>query len=386
MHLKKQKKHSEFNNAGYHKYKVLLIAICSTIVFFAGCQSKPKGSDNINNSNTAENNQVVDIKTTETDSGDTDTVTTAEKDQKEGTQNTEENSSEESTSLFSELSKYQFVFSSGAGAWQTILNINADGTFHGSYTDSDMGDTGEDYPNGIVYSSTFEGKFTTPKKVNDYTYSVSIEFMKLEKKAGNEEIIDGIKYIYTQPYGLEDAKEIHIYTPQAPIKELPEGYRSWTGYRELSNVKEEYLPFYGLYNVETESGFSSYIIDESKESSKETDITAEIEEIEKQSEEMYNRLENEDLNQSEMNLLAKDIYELWDDEINRVWGYLKDTLDENAMDYLTKAQREWITMKENEIEKAGSEYEDGSIRPMIEYLKGAELTKDRVYELIEILK
>lgn len=64
----------------------------------------------------------------------------------------------ESTLQFSKLSKYQFVFSSGVGAWQTMLNINEDGSFKGYYSDSDMGDTGEGYPNGIIYLSVFEGK------------------------------------------------------------------------------------------------------------------------------------------------------------------------------------------------------------------------------------
>ncbi len=345
------------------KRKLLLVAAVSTVVLFAGCQSGIKAS----NSTNTENNQVIGNETDENDS--TDTMTPVE-----------------ATIQFSELSKYQFIFSSGAGAWQTILNINEDGTFTGYYSDSDMGDTGEDYPNGINYSSTFEGKFTTPKKVNGYTYSTSIESIKLEKEVGSEEIIDGIKFIYSEPYGLNDAKEIYIYTTQAPIKELPEGFRSWVGYMDLSTVKEEYLPFYGLYNVETESGFSSYLIDGIEEENTDVDIIAEVADIEKQSEEMNARLKNEDLNQSEMNFLAKDIYELWDDEINKVWGYLKDTLDKDAMDQLTSVQKEWITKKENEINKAGSKYEGGSMRPMIEYLKGAELTRDRVYELIELLK
>lgn len=364
-----KKKYLEFN-ANIKKLEkyinkrkfLLLVAVSSTVILFTGCQSEHKTSNNTN----TENNQI-DNKTTENDS--TDAITPVE-----------------STIQFSELSKYQFVFSSGAGAWQTILNINGDGTFKGYYSDSDMGDTGEGYPNGINYSSTFEGKFTAPKKVNDYTYSTSIESIKLEKEVGSEEIIDGIKYIYSEPYGLDDAKEIYIYTTQAPLKELPEGFRSWVGYMDLSDAKDEYLPFYGLYNVETESGFSSYVIDEIEEENTELDITAEVAEIEKQSEEMNNRLLNEDLNQSEMNLLAKDIYELWDDEINKVWGYLKDSLDKGAMDKLTSVQKEWITKKEKETEKAGSEYEGGSIRPMIEYLKAAELTKDRVYELIKLLK
>lgn len=345
------------------KRKLLLVSVISIVVLFAGCQSENKTS---NNSNT-ENNQVIDSKTTENDS--TDAITPME-----------------STIQFPELSNYQFVFSSGAGAWQTMLTIDEDGTFKGYYSDSDMGDTGEGYPNGIIYSSTFEGKFTTPRRVNDYTYSMSIESIKLEKEVESEEIIDGIKYIYSEPYGLDNAKEFYIYTTQAPLNELPEGFRSWVGYMELSDVKDEYLPFYGLYNVETESGFSSYVKDEVEEENTESYIIAEVAEIEKQSEKLNNRLKNEDLNQSEMNLIAKDIYILWDDEINKVWGYLKDTLDKDAMNQLTSVQKKWINQKENDVKKAGSEYEDGSIRPMIEYLKGAELTRDRVYELIELLK
>lgn len=363
-----------------YKRKLFLVAVCSSAVLFSGCQGEGKTSNNTE----TEINQVIDSKTAENDS--TDSVTPAESKISEATPDVVENNSGEATFQFSELSTYQFIFASGAGAWQTLLNINEDGTFKGHYSDSDMGDAGKNYLNGTNYSSTFEGKFTAPKKVNDYTYSVSIESIQLEKEVGSEEIIDGIKYIYSEPYGLNDAKEIYIYTPQAPIEELPEGFRSWVGYMDLSKVKGEYLPFYGLYNVEPENGFSSYVIDEIEEDKSELDITAEVAEIEKQSEKMNNQLKNEDLNQSEMNLLAKDIYVLWDDEINKIWGYLKATLDTDAMDNLTSVQREWIVKKEKEVKKAGSEYEGGSMRPMAEYLKGAELTRDRVYELIELLK
>ncbi len=239
-----------------HKYKFLLLAaVCGTIVLFAGCQG--------GHTNTGDW-QATDSKGTENYS--TDTTMPGESNTEESniagvTASVEGDSSGELTLQFSELSKYQFVFSSGAGAWQTMLNINDDGTFKGYYSDSDMGDIGEDYPNGIIYSSTFEGKFTTPERINDYTYSVSIESVKLAKEAGTEEIIDGIKYIYTEPHGLSDSKEIYIYTPQASLEELPEGFRSWVGYRDLSNVEGKHLPFYGLYNVETDSGFSSYEID-----------------------------------------------------------------------------------------------------------------------------
>lgn len=359
---------------------LLLMAASSAILLFSGCQSENKNSNNTN----TEFNQEIESKDVENDSTN---VNVEEKSNNKDTATSEEKGdNEESSKFFSELSKYQFVFSSGAGAWQTLLNINADGSFKGYYSDSDMGDIGEGYPNGVNYSSTFEGKFTTPKKVNDYTYSISIDSINLEKKVGSEEIIDGIKYIYSEPYGLNDAKEILIYTTKAPLKELPEGFRSWVGYMELTNLKEEYLPFYGLYNVETESGFSSYLMDEVGKENTEFDITAEIAEIEEQYELMNSSLTKDDLTQLDMNFLARDMYALWDDEINKVWGYLKDRLDKDTMNSLTSKQKEWITKKENAIKEAGSEYEGGSIRPMIEHLKGAELTRDRVYELIELLK
>jgi len=370
----------KFTKNIYKRNVLLLIAVSSTVVLSTGCESirnklivSDTKKDQILDSKTSENQNTKDVKAEESNIS-------------EVTPTVEENSSEESINLFSELSKYQFVFSSGAGAWQTILNIYEDGTFIGHYSDYNMGDTGEDHPNGINYLSTFEGKFTTPKRINDYTYSMSIESMKLEKEVGSEEIIEGIKMIYSEPYGLNDAKEIYIYTTQAPLEELPEGYKNWIHFLDLSDKKEEHLPFYGLYNVETESGFSSYLKDEVVGENTDSDITAEVAAIEKQYEEMNDKLKNENLTQSEMNFLAKEIYELWDDEINKVWGYLKDTLDKDTMDNLTSQQREWIAKKESEIKKAGSEYEGGSMRPMVEYLKGAELTRDRVYELIELLK
>ncbi|HHU74805.1 MAG TPA: DUF1311 domain-containing protein [Clostridiales bacterium] len=394
-YLKSYKDIKMFNKSLY-KRKLLLMVAVSTAVLFAGCQSENIASNN----SITENNPVINIKESEKDSEEADSIMDLKETEKDSAEaialaelntaevipSVEESNREESGLEFSELSRCQFIFSSGAGAWQTILNINEDGTFKGEFMDSDMGNTGEDYPYGKNYSSRFEGEFTTPERVNDYTYSMTIKHIELEKEVGSEEIIDGIKYIYSEPYGLEDAKEIYIYTPQAPLKELPEGFRSWVGYRVLSDEKGEYLPFYGLYNVKAGSGFSSYMIDEIKESNTEFDIIAEVAEIEKQAEKLNQRLKNEDLNQSEMNFLAKDIYVLWDDEINKVWGYLKDTLDKDSMDKLTSVQREWIAMKENEINKAGSVYEGGSIRPMIEYLKGAELTRDRVYELIELIK
>ena len=38
-----------------------------------------------------------------------------------------------------------YSFGSGVGAWGTVMKVNKDGTFSGSYDGSDMGATGDGY-------------------------------------------------------------------------------------------------------------------------------------------------------------------------------------------------------------------------------------------------
>lgn len=149
-----------------------------------------------------------------------------------------------------------FWFLSGAGGWSTELHIEEDGSFFGLYHDSDMGMTGEGYPNGTEYICNFTGKFTTPKKVNSYTYSMKIEYMEQEKTEGEEYYEDGVKYVVSTPYGLDSADEILIYLPDAPIAELPEEFLSWAFYGE---PETETLECYGIYNVSGEEGFTGFV-------------------------------------------------------------------------------------------------------------------------------
>ena len=52
-----------------------------------------------------------------------------------------------------------FIFTSGVGGWGTDLTIAPDGTFTGSYHDSEMGAIGDENPNGEVYVCAFSGAF-----------------------------------------------------------------------------------------------------------------------------------------------------------------------------------------------------------------------------------
>ena len=163
---------------------------------------------------------------------------------------------EEQSSVFEKIPQ-EFVFTSGAGGWETVLTINSDGTFTGEYKDSEMGDTGENYPNGTMYICNFKGKFTSPKQVDEYIYSMKLEYLEQEKNPGDEYYEEGTRYLVSEPYGFDHADEFLIYFPGIAIANLPDGFTNWLN--AFLNVQTtEIFPHYGIYNVGGEEGFVSY--------------------------------------------------------------------------------------------------------------------------------
>ncbi|MCI8326647.1 MAG: DUF1311 domain-containing protein [Lachnospiraceae bacterium] len=288
-----------------------------------------------------------------------------------------EDSKEQSFSL-ADLSTTEFCFCSGAGAWQTTLNINADGSFSGQYSDSNMGDTGDGYPGGIVYLCAFTGQFSQPKKINDYTYAVQIEKLDYEKEVNTEEIIDDRRFIYSNAYGLDDAKELFIYLPGAPLAEFSEEFKSWIKTYSDSFAEETNLPFYALHNKVHDYGFYSQDIVEALTKSmslwKESAAGLEAE------------IQEGSLSQMEYNEKTEELYRIWDCALNEVWNVLKRIMTPEEMEALTKEEREWITMKERISADAGAEFEGGSMQQMAINNKAAELTKERAYELYKLVE
>ncbi len=375
------------------RFKKWLTLLCMVFSFaaVAGCGTLEKAKDSAiteekDSSDTTEaaeeekNTLDVTEDTSEEIDGQKVTEDTSEEiDDQKTTEDIQEEPKAEGEFSFADVSNREFWFGSGAGAWCTVLYIHEDGTFEGTFHDSDMGDIGEENPNGVMYFSNFTGKFTKPGKVNDYTYSFQIEELKLEQELETEEIIEGVRYIYSEPYGLDEAENILIYLPGAPTKELPEEFMMWV--RQAFTVDAEELPFYGLYNEAPGYGFSSSEILVSYET-----VKRELESVEEAAKSLENKIQTEELTQLELNETTMEIYRLWDDELNQIWSYLKLKLDAESMERITADEREWISYKESEISNAGADYEGGSIQAMIENEKGAELTKARVYELAEYLK
>ncbi|MCR5469263.1 MAG: DUF1311 domain-containing protein [Lachnospiraceae bacterium] len=374
------------------KKKIIAAMMLGAAMVFAGC-----GSNGANDSakNTTESAAEVESEV-QTEVG-TESQTEAESEKVEdSTEKTTESGAETaevpSTLTFEDLKLKEFTFSSGAGGWSTYLHIDKDGSFTGSYGDSDMGDVGEGYEYGVYYYCDFTGHFEEPVKVNDYTYSLKIKDFSTGDKT-EPEIIDGIKYIPSGPYGMENTDEVLIYLPGTPISELPTEFVEWVSMPMAANYEEsDTIDFYGLYNPVEKDGFFSYDgedpdpykLDEFFENTY-ASVDDELAAVEEKAKEIEDAL-GEDSTQYELNMNAMWLATVWDKELNSLWGRLKETLPESEMTALTAEEKEWITKKDAAVEEEGAIYEGGSIQPLIMDTKRAELTEERVKYLAEILK
>ncbi|MBQ9458955.1 MAG: hypothetical protein IJU66_03390 [Oscillospiraceae bacterium] len=151
----------------------------------------------------------------------------------------------------------EFSFLSGVGGWSTDIEMSTDGTFTGAFHDSDMGDSSESYPNGTMHICTFSGRFGDVRRVDDYTYSMRLKEITCDPMDA-EWVEDGVHYVASIPYGLENADEVLVYLPGSQMSKLPWEFVSWVSSPNAwGNDRPLFLPFCGLYNVAEKEGWGS---------------------------------------------------------------------------------------------------------------------------------
>ncbi len=149
----------------------------------------------------------------------------------------------------------EFMFASGAGAWDTTLTLYPDGSFEGIFSDSDA-ESDPKYPNGTTYICKFKGKFGEITKLNEYACSMHLEELVCETEADTEWIEDGVRYIGTDAYGLSEGEEFILYMPFAPAAKLDEEFLGWWPDRILYRAGSiQTLLTYAIQNVNTKQGF-----------------------------------------------------------------------------------------------------------------------------------
>ena len=326
----------------------------------------------------------------ETAPGQTDEGTPDSSDLAQQTQQDQEQEAPEQTAApgefsFADLEGWEFYFSSGAGGWYEVLHVHGDGSFDGHFQDADMGDLDpERYPSGTLYCSDYTGTFTQPRKVDDFTYQFQVQSIEYSEEFG-ERIEDGTRVIYTDAYGMGDAQDLYLYLPGSLLQNLPQEYLNWTDRYVLEKTGGVELPYYGLYNEKPQNGFTSdWYGDEGQDA--EGSLSALLDDAaaraQQQADELEQKIQEAD-NQLDLSLLSDELYKVWDGALNEIWGILRENLDGETMEGLTQEEREWIARKEEAVQKAGKEYEAGTMQPMVTNLEAAEQTRLRVYELTE---
>ena len=110
-----------------------------------------------------------------------------------------------------------------------------------------------------------------------------------------------------------------------------------------------------------------------------------ISSAEKKTKELEAQIQNA-ATQTDMNISSGELYTLWDETINSVWGILRESMDEDDFGYLLDEQLDWIEEKEYAIQQAAAEYAGGSMAALAANQKATELTRERVYKLAEYLE
>lgn len=92
--------------------------------------------------------------------------------------------------------------------------------------------------------------------------------------------------------------------------------------------------------------------------------------------------EPEQETQTGLNMQSYKQFKLWDGELNKIWGALKDTLPKSEMSQLTANEMSWIDMKNQKANEIKKQYEGVSIMPLEVNSELGSLTRKRCYYLV----
>lgn len=150
-----------------------------------------------------------------------------------------------------------FIFSSGAGAWGTWLDLKADGTFEGAYNDSNAGENGPGYL-GNIYEAIFTGEFDEIEQIDDETYALKRSSdLILETEPGEERIEDQVKIIASEPYGIEESEVFYLYSPAKETSDFTEEMAGWYYGVHNEYPLPEKIGYWALHNRATDAVFFS---------------------------------------------------------------------------------------------------------------------------------
>lgn len=136
-------------------------------------------------------------------------------------------------------------------SWSTKLTLNKDGTFTGNYRETllEKIEDGNEYT--MIYLCDFEGYFKDIKKVDEYTYTLTLGEYKTKYALGDEWVEGDVYYQSTEPFGISEGQEFRLYLPGKITGALPDNFLMWVTHK-IYNGK---LDTYALHNTANGYGF-----------------------------------------------------------------------------------------------------------------------------------
>ncbi len=90
------------------------------------------------------------------------------------------------------------------------------------------------------------------KKVDDYTYSMKLDYITSDKTEGTIYYEDGVRYICSEPYGFDNADEFTVYLPGSDFASMPEAFNTYISRNVRTTTP---AGVYCIYNIAGDAGF-----------------------------------------------------------------------------------------------------------------------------------
>lgn len=153
--------------------------------------------------------------------------------------------------------QFSCITVSGRSNW--VINPKANGFFSGTFTSSDWGDQGPDYPNGTCYITEISGRFTAIEKINEYSYRMIAESIEKTAQAGETYISDNVRYVVEEGTGINNGDEFYLYLPGVSYAEFPRGLVDSVNNNGYHTMEEITQDSYVLYNPDPESSGYEFV-------------------------------------------------------------------------------------------------------------------------------
>ncbi|WP_276875496.1 hypothetical protein [Anaerococcus hydrogenalis] len=165
------------------------------------------------------------------------------------------NNSRNYPEVLRDLNGKKFVFSSGAGGWQTVLNFSQDGNFTAKF---------EDYDYDSVAICEFNGKLSIDSKVNETAYILRLDRAEITTPINTQEVknIGGkdmtVRYV-DLPYGFAVNNDtdhsfqgmFSLYLPLRKRSDMSAEVNHWLDITGEKNVEKDISRIYLLVNNKT---------------------------------------------------------------------------------------------------------------------------------------